>query len=80
MNAGKSFFARNELEYLGFKITIKGVIPLPDKVEARKNVAVPTTKEQLRCFIGLINYYRDMWKHRSGILTPLSRMTSKKAK
>ena len=68
------------MEYLGFKITREGIIPLPDKVEAIKNIAVPTTKRQLQSFIGLINYYRDMWKHRSGILTPLSSMTSKQAK
>ena len=80
VNAEKSFFARNELEYLGFKITREGIMPLPDKVEAIKNIAVPTTKKQLRSFIGLINYYRDMWQHRSGILTPLSSMTSKQAK
>ena len=55
-------------------------MPLPSKVEAIKNIAAPTTKKQLRSFIGLINYYRDMWKHRSGILTPLSSMTSKQAK
>ena len=55
-------------------------MPLPDKVEAIKNTAVPTTKKQLRSLIGLINYYRDMWKYRSGILTPLSSMTCKQAK
>ena len=33
---------------------------LPDTVEAIKYIAVPTTKKQLRNFIGLINYYRDM--------------------
>ena len=80
VNAEKSFFARSSLEYLGFKITREGIMPLPDKVEAIKNIAPPTTKKQLRSFIGLINYYRDMWKHRSGILTPLSSMTSKQAK
>ena len=80
VNAEKSFFAKDELEYLGFKITREGIMPLPSKVEAIKNIAAPTTKKQLRSFIGLINYYRDMWKHRSGILTPLSSMTSKQAK
>ena len=80
VNAEKSFFAQSELDYLGFKITREGIMPLPDKVEAIKNIAVPTTKKQLRSFIGLINYYRDMWKHRSDILTPLSAMTSKQAK
>ena len=67
MNAEKSFFARDELEYLGFKITREGMMPLPDKAEAIKNIAVPKTKRQLRSFIGLINYYRDMWQNRSGI-------------
>ena len=55
-------------------------MPLPDKVQAITNIAPPTTKRQLRSFIGIINYYRDMWKGRSGILTPLSSMTSKEAK
>ena len=80
VNAEKSLFARNKLEHLGFKITREGIMPLPDKVEAIKNIAVPTSKNQLQSFIGLINYYREMWKHRSGILTPLSSMTSKEAK
>ena len=53
-------------------------MPLPNKVEAIKNIAVPTTKKQSRGHIGLINY-RDIWKHRSGILTPFSSITSKLA-
>ena len=80
INAEKSFFAQDQLEYLGFKITREGIMPLPDKVQAITNIAPPTTKRQLRSFIGIINYYRDMWKGRSGILTPLSSMTSKEAK
>ena len=55
-------------------------MPLSDKVEATKNKASPTTEKQLQSFIGLINFYRDMWKQRSGILTPLSSMTPKQAK
>ena len=51
-------------------------MPLPYKVEAIKNIVVPTTTKQLQSFIELINYYRDMWKHRSSILTPLSSMNS----
>ena len=42
-------------------------MPLPDKVEAIKNIAAPTTKKQLRSFVGLINYYRDIWQRRSNI-------------
>ena len=43
VNAVKKFFTRDEWEYLGFKITREGIIPLPDKAEATKNIAVLTT-------------------------------------
>ena len=32
VNAEKSYFAKDELKYLGFKITKQGIMPLPDKV------------------------------------------------
>ena len=80
VNAEKHFFTRNELKYLDFKITKKGIKPLQDKVEAIKNIVVPTTKKQLQSFTELIDYYRDMWKHRSDILTALSSITSTQAK
>ena len=79
INAEISFFARDNLECRGYKITRQGIMPLPDKVQVIKDIAVPTNKKQLRSFIGAINYYRDMWKHRSDILTPLTKMTSKQA-
>ena len=40
-------------------------MPLPDKVQAIKDIAVPNNKKQLRNFIGVINSYKDIWKHRS---------------
>ena len=36
VNAEKSFFARNELEYIGCEITREGIMPLPDKVETMR--------------------------------------------
>ena len=51
VNAENFFFTRSELEYLGFRISRQEIIPLPDKVEAIKNIAVPTTKKQVRSFI-----------------------------
>ena len=80
VNAEKSFFARNGLEYLGFKITNEGKMILPDKVEAIQKITVRVTKKELQSFIGLIDYYRDMWQHRSGTLTSLSSITSKQDK
>ena len=80
VNAKKSFFAKDELEYLGYWITRKGIQPLPNKVEAIHNITQPTTKRQLRRFIGMVNYYRDSSIRRSHILAPLTAMTADKVK
>ena len=80
INASKSTFCTNELEYLGYLINREGVRLTLKKVEAIKQLAVPRTKKQLRSFIGMVNYYRDVWPKRAHLLAPLSAMTSTKAK
>jgi len=79
-NIRKSRFAQSELEYLGYWITRDGVQPMANKVEAIHNIATPTTKKQLRSFIGMVNYYRDMWIRRSENMAPLTALTSVNAK
>jgi hypothetical protein len=80
INASKSSFCQEELEYLGYLINRQGVRPTTKKVEAIMNIAIPTTRKHLRSFIGMVNYYRDMWPKRSDILAPLSALTSGKQK
>jgi hypothetical protein len=53
-------------------------MPLNKKVKAINNLAPPTNCTEVRKFIGLVNYYRDMWKQRSEILAPLTKLTSAK--
>jgi hypothetical protein len=50
--------------------------PLSKKVEAIPNLAPPTNRKDVRRFIGLVNYYRDVWGKRSEILAPLTALTS----
>jgi len=50
------------------------------KVEAIYNIEPPKTRKQLKRFIGMVNYCRDMWPHRSYVLAPLSALTSIKVK
>ena len=80
VNAKKSFFGRQELEYLGYWVTRDGIQPLPKKVEAIVNIEPPTTVKQVRRFIGMVNFYRDMWRKRSDVLAPLTRLTKKDVK
>ena len=55
-------------------------MPIPKKLEAIQSLAVPKTCKQLRQFIGMIKFYRDMWQKRSEILAPLTALTSKNVK
>ena len=79
-NARKCSFAADRVEYLGYDISRSGIHPQPKKVEAILKMQPPTTKRQLRRFLGMINYYRDMWRRRSHILAPLTTLSGKTAK
>jgi len=77
VNALKSFWAVQEVDYLGFRLTREGVRPQAKKVKAIMEMVPPKNKRQLRRFIGLVNYYRFMWKHRSHVLAPLAALVGK---
>ena len=52
------------MEYLGFWVTRNGVKPI-DKNRVNKNMTPPTFLEEFCKFIGLLDYYPDMWSRRS---------------
>ena len=72
----KCNFAVTGVEYLGYWLSRDGLSPQPKKVEAIHRMVAPTTRRQLRRFLGLVNFYRDMWKRRSHILAPLTKISS----
>ena len=55
-------------------------MPIPKKVYAIQALTVPKTRKQLRQFIVMINFYRDMWQKRSELLAPLTALTCKNIK
>ena len=80
VNARKSCFGAHKFDYLGYHVTCDTVMPIPKKDEAIQALQVPKTCKTLRQFIGMINFYRDMWQKRSELLSPLTALTSKNAK
>ena len=60
VNASKSKFCQDSLEYLGYIINQKGIQPSTSKIQAILDIDHPKTRRQLRRFIGMANYYRDM--------------------
>ena len=76
VNFDKSNFATNSLDYLGYHITRTDITPIPKNIEAIRAIKTPKTRKQLRSFLGMINFYRDMWSQRASLLAPLSALTS----
>ena len=79
-NIEKSLFGQTEMEYLGFWVTWTGIRSINEKLEAIVNMTPPNNTKGLHAFIGIVNYYRDMWSRRSYLLHPLTVITSNKVK
>ena len=43
-------------------------------------INVPTKVRDVQRFVGLVNYYRDMWRKRAHVLAPITKICSTKVK
>ena len=80
VNIQKSKILKEEVEYLGYFIIRNVIKPINAKVISINNIATPTTCKQLRKFIEMVDFYRDIWIHRSHVMAPLTQLTSNKVK
>jgi hypothetical protein len=72
VNAAKLTFCALEIEYLGYVLTRDGIKPQSNKVQTILAIKPPTGVRQLRLFLGMVQYYRDLWARQSNMLTPLT--------
>ncbi|KAE9198591.1 hypothetical protein PF004_g19500 [Phytophthora fragariae] len=80
LNGKKCHILRDRVDYLGFTLTPEGIQPQTKKVEAIQQIAEPRNKRELRRFLGMIAYYRDMVPNKSALTARLNRLTSKTCK
>ena len=73
----KCRFAFKEVQYLGHIIGDGKVRPDPSKVEAVVNYQRPTTKKDIKSFLGLIGYYRKFLANFSDAAASLVELTKK---
>jgi hypothetical protein len=71
-STAKSFFCTHEIEYLDYILTSEGIKPQLKKVQTILALEPPQNVKGLRHFLGMVQYYRDMWAKRSETLAPLS--------
>ena len=76
----KCAFLLHAVEYLGHKISAHGLHPTDFKVQVIKNAPASTDVNQLKSFLGLVNYYCKFLPNLSNTLAPLYRKLQKNAK
>ncbi len=72
VNAVKSLFCAHEVEYLGNILTREGIKPQSKKVQTILALNLPNNVKELRHFLGMVQYYQDMWARHSELLAPLT--------
>lgn len=71
VNKEKCDFFADQIEYCGYMVDKRGIHKLREKIDAIQNMPIPQNKEQVRSFVGLINYYGRFFPNLSTVLYPL---------
>ena len=77
LNKSKCQFNKKEINFLGHKISQKGVEADPRKVTAIYDMPNPTTVKELQRFLGITNYVSKFIPNYLEITTPLRQLLEK---
>ena len=73
----KSFFERQEVEFLGFIVKPNEIRMDPEKIKSIQTWPTPKTVKDIQSFLGFGNFYRRFIKGYSAITNPLTALTRK---
>uniref|UniRef100_A0A8B9H0C2 ribonuclease H n=1 Tax=Astyanax mexicanus TaxID=7994 RepID=A0A8B9H0C2_ASTMX len=77
LNLAKCEFGKARVSYLGKQVGQGEVRPLEAKTQAILDFKVPTTKRDLRRFLGMAGYYRGFCKNFATVVAPLTNLLKK---
>ena len=72
LNESKCTFGVSEIEFLGHRVSERGIAPVKSKVEAVQNFKQPQSVRALQRFLGMINFYRRFLPGIAATLRPLT--------
>lgn len=78
-NLKKCSFARDNISFLGYRVSPQGLHTDPDKIRAVAEFPKPVDVASLRSFLGLAGYYRSFIGKFSSIAAPLNSLLKKDA-
>jgi len=72
VNPDKCYWFQIAVTYLGFYITREGIKPQQEKIQGILNMKQPKTQKDVRRFVGMVNFYRDLYPKCAETLAPLT--------
>lgn len=78
VNLAKCEFGKATVTYLGKVVGRGHVKPIDAKVYAISSFPTPSTRRELRRFLGMVGYYRGFCKNFASVVTPLTDLLSPK--
>lgn len=76
----KCEFMKQSVQYLGHVVDAQGLHMSPDKIKTIKEASQPTNQQQLRAFLGLVNYYGKFLPSLSATTHPLNQLLQHNSK
>lgn len=73
----KCLFLQESLDFLGYRLSAKGIQPQDAKTKAIQDAPTPQSVDDLRSFLGLVNYYSKFIDNTATLFAPLYKLLTK---
>nr|XP_037275833.1 uncharacterized protein LOC119168536 [Rhipicephalus microplus] len=80
LNADKCKFRQLEVDFLGHRISARGLQPKTENIDAILKVQAPRNSAELRSYLGMVTYYHKFLPNASTAMAPLYQLLRKEAK
>ena len=78
INEDKCHFSADKISFLGYTESRQGIRSRETRIEVIRNFSLPPTYEELKRYLGMLNFYRRHIPKAAEVLIPLHKFTSTK--